>query len=313
MTLRYTVLASGSGGNASLIQTEDAGVLLDAGLGSRTLEARLSAAGRSWECIQAVILTHTHTDHWQDSTLQQLHRRGIPLYCHREHHQALAAFSAAFPRLADAGLLRPFEPGEVFAVAPGLRCRAFPVSHDSGATFGFRFEGQPDLFGNCCALAYVADLGTWDEAVLEHLVEVDLLALEFNHDVGLECESGRMPALIARVLGDEGHLSNDQAAALLREVLRRSTPGRLRYLVQLHLSRDCNRRELAAAAAEAVFAEMQQTCAVHTASQVVPSECFQLGEPAGKVRRPRPRAAAPRRPARPKWPGQPELPGLAGE
>src|SRR5262245_44495934 len=193
MTLRYTVLASGSGGNASLIQTDGCGVLLDAGLGSRALEARLGAVHATWDCVQAVVLTHTHTDHWQDSTLQQLHRRGIPLYCHQEHHQALGSVSAAFPRLALAGLVRPFEPGDAFAIGPSLRCRAFPVRHDSGATFGFRFEGQPDLFGASCALAYVADLGTWDEELLEHLVEVDLLALEFNHDVGLECESGRMP------------------------------------------------------------------------------------------------------------------------
>src|SRR5262249_58433243 len=83
------------------------------------------------------------------------------------------------------------------------------------------------------------------DELADALADVDLLALEFNHDVGLERSSGRSPYLIARVLGEEGHLSNEQAANLLREVLRRSPPGRLRQLVQLHLSRECNRPHLA--------------------------------------------------------------------
>src|SRR5262249_44353543 len=160
--------------------------------------------------------------------------------CHPGHHPGLLAYSAVFPQFRDAGLVRPYQPAEEILLAPGLRCRALPVRHGGGPTFGFRLEGAPDLFGHAPSLGYVADLGTWDGRLAEELADVDLLAVEFNHDVGMECASGRMPALIARVLGDEGHLSNVQAAALVREVLSRSASGRLKHLVQLHLSRDCN-------------------------------------------------------------------------
>jgi hypothetical protein len=141
------------------------------------------------------------------------------------------------------------------------------LRHDSGATFGFRFSGAADLFGGEWSLGYLADLGSWDDRLVEALLDVDLLALEFNHDVELQRSSGRHPMLIARVLGDEGHLSNEQAAELLCETLRRSIVGRLRQLVQLHLSRQCNHPALARAAAQTVLDGRGQSVTIHCASQ----------------------------------------------
>src|SRR5205823_2329054 len=155
-----------------------------------------------------------HSDHWKNLTLAHLLRRQIPLYCHDAHQESLLAYGTAFAALRDAGLVRRYEPGEEIPLAPNLRCRAFPLLHDGGATFGFRFEL------GAAALGYAADLGSWDADVAEALADVDLLALEFNHDVELEYASGRSAYLIARVLGNYGHLSNEQAAGLLREVLR---------------------------------------------------------------------------------------------
>src|SRR5262245_379960 len=248
MALRFTVLASGSGGNATLIEADDFGLLLDAGLGPRLLAGRFADAGASWARVKAVVLTHTHSDHWDEGTLTHLWRKRIPLYCHPEHHPVLDAGSRGFAHLKASNLVRDYESGRDLDLSPKMCCLPLPLRHDGGITFGFRIEGAPDLFGGACALAYAADLGCWDASLAASLADVDLLALEFNHDVGLECASGRSPRLIARVLGDEGHLSNEQAALLLREVLRRSPPNRLRHLVQLHLSRECNRPVLAEAA-----------------------------------------------------------------
>jgi phosphoribosyl 1,2-cyclic phosphodiesterase len=267
MTLRFTVLASGSAGNASIVETDRFGVLLDAGIGPRVLAGRLSAAGLSWQSIHACLLTHTHTDHWNDRTLAHLHRRGIPVYCHAGHHDELLQYSEAFTALRTARCVHGYEANVELILSPALRCRPLPLRHDSGATFGFRFETTTDLFGPSAALGYVADLGCWDADLLANLLDVDLLALEFNHDVELEYRSGRHPRLVSRVLGDDGHLSNEQAATLLHEILRRSAPGRLRHLVQLHLSRDCNRPGLALAAARAVLDGHGTTIVVHTASQ----------------------------------------------
>jgi ribonuclease BN (tRNA processing enzyme) len=272
MALRFTVLASGSGGNASLVEAGGFGVLIDAGLGPRQLASRLAAAGHSWASVHAVLLTHTHSDHWKDRSLAHLHRRRVPLLCHPGHHDTLADYSPGFADLHGAGLVRVFQPDADFDLAPGLRCRALPVRHDGGPTFGFRLEATSAP----AALAYAADLGCWDDGLADALADVDLLAVEFNHDVELERLSGRMPRLIARVLGDDGHLSNAQAAALVRAVLARSPAGRLRHLVQLHLSRDCNRPSLARAAARAALDGHADGVTVHTAEQDRPGAPIHL-------------------------------------
>ena len=281
MTLRFTMLASGSRGNSALVQTDGFGVLIDAGLGPDELEGRLRDAGHRWDHVNAMLLTHTHTDHWNDRTLARLCERGVPLYCSAMHHASLTKNSAAFTRMAEAGLVHGFIEDEEVRLSPGLRMRPVRVRHDAGATFGFRLEGPADLFGQSVAIGYAADLGTWDDRVAEGLADVDLLAVEFNHDLDLERSSKRPAFLIARVLGDEGHLSNDQAAALVRAVLARSTPGRLRHLVQLHLSGECNKPALAKAAGRgAVPAGVR----VHTAEQHRAGRVLRLepsGEPEG--------------------------------
>jgi phosphoribosyl 1,2-cyclic phosphodiesterase len=305
MALRFTMLASGSRGNASLIQAGGFGVLLDAGLGPRQLGDRLRAAGHSWSSVHAMLLTHTHSDHWNDRTLAWLARYRLPLYCHPGHHGILKRYSTAFPQLEALGLIRSFVPDEDFTLAPGLRCRPLPIRHDSGATFGFRLSGQPDLFGRAPAIGYAADLGTWDDDLASDLADVDLLAIEFNHDVALEHASRRPAALIARVLGDEGHLSNTQAAALVRTILERSTAGRLRYLVQLHLSEDCNRPSLARAAAREVLALFSWAPRLHTARQHAPGPMLELEPNSNKRRRTRVRIPSFRRNG-----DHPSLPGF---
>jgi phosphoribosyl 1,2-cyclic phosphodiesterase len=300
--LRYTVLASGSGGNASLIECGGFGVLIDVGLGPRQLASRLVSRGLSWAAVQAVLLTHTHSDHWKDPTLSHLLRRRIALYCHPSHHTVLRTYSALFGAMVSAGLVHSYDPEQPLQLTPDLVCRPFAVRHDGGATFGFRFESARDLLGQSLALAYAADLGSWNEELVQLLSDVDLLAVEFNHDVGMQHASGRTPRLIARVLGDEGHLSNDQAAALLRAILERSTPGRLRYLVQLHLSQECNRPGLARDAARRVLDELRSGAELHTASQDTACSSLSLH-------------AIPQRRSRPPRPGpqpQPWLPGFEG-
>jgi phosphoribosyl 1,2-cyclic phosphodiesterase len=307
MTLRFTVLASGSAGNACVVDADGFGVLLDAGIGPRVLAGRLAAVGLSWQSIHACLLTHTHTDHWNDRTFAHLHRRNIPVYCHPDHHEALLPCSDSFAILRAAGLVRAYDPSAELILSPGLRCRPLPLRHDSGATFGFRFDGATDLYGASRALVYAADLGSWDEDLLEACLDVDLLALEFNHDVELEYASGRQPRLIARVLGDDGHLSNEQAAAFLAEVLRHSSAGRLRHLIQLHLSRECNLPALAQTAAQTVLDEHGTALTIHTAKQDEAGPTLVLGALADE---PRQRYAGPKRVGRGQMDSPLWLPGM---
>lgn len=267
MAIRFAVLGSGSSGNASLLHIDGRGLLIDIGFGPRQLAARLMSIGFKWECVQGVLLTHTHGDHWRERTLAKMHACRIPLYCHADHIARLEWCSNAFSRLQENGLVRTYARNDAFQPVPGFSCRAIEVRHDSGATFGFRVEPTGRLWDNCWSLGYAADLGTWDDQLADAFCDVDCLALEFNHDVNLQRSSGRAPVLIERVLSDEGHLSNEQAAALLSQIVEKSTPGRLRHVVQLHLSRDCNRPSLAAAVLQAALRQSNSPARVHTSQQ----------------------------------------------
>src|SRR5207245_2021759 len=159
-------------------ESDDFGLLIDAGLGPRQLASRFAAVGRSWAAVKAVLLTHTHSDHWKDRTLAHLRDRRIPLFCHPDHERTLKVWSSSYASLVEANLVRHFAAGSEIRLAPGLRVRPFPVRHDGGPTFGFRIEGASDLFGQGTALAYAADLGCWDDTVADWLRDVDLLAVE---------------------------------------------------------------------------------------------------------------------------------------
>ena len=121
--MRFCVLASGSSGNASLLMEGSFGVLLDLGLGPRTLSQRLEDIDASWDHVQAALLTHVHGDHWNENTLRQLFRLKIPLHCHPSHVTELEYQSAAFANLLDNDLIKlymvseTFTPGETVEVA----------------------------------------------------------------------------------------------------------------------------------------------------------------------------------------------------
>lgn len=281
--MRFAVLASGSSGNAAYVEANDFGLLIDIGLGPRQLEDRLVQLGIGWAQVRAVLLTHTHTDHWNDRSFNHLFQREIPLYCHLKHQRVLMKDSPAFADLCASHLVMAYEPGEVFHLTPRFSCLPFSVHHDSGLTVGFRLEGPSDFFGEPAALGYASDLGTWDQELARTLADVDALAVEFNHDIHLQKNSPRSRRLIARNLGNKGHLSNEQAAALIKEVLRLSRPQRLRHIVQLHLSQQCNTPELALGALEKILQTYMEKPQVHTAAQSTPGPDLMLGH----VARPR--------------------------
>ncbi|HEY1379260.1 MAG TPA: MBL fold metallo-hydrolase [Gemmataceae bacterium] len=287
MAARFTALASGSAGNACVIQADGFGVLLDLGLGPRTLAGRMIARGLSWRNVHVALLTHTHGDHWHEATLAHLGRLGLTLFCHGSHADSLSQQSDAFNALHAAGRVKTYEAGRTLDLAPGVAAMPLPVRHDGGETFGFRFEGGHGLFGPGWALGYAADLGCWDKDLARALADVDLLALEFNHDEQMQRTSGKPQYLIRRVLGDEGHLSNRQAQDLLAQVLGESLYTCLRHVVPLHLSRDCNRPELAVTAARTALTGADRPAAVVIAPQQEPGPTLLIGgaAPASRSRR----------------------------
>ena len=271
MTVQFHVLASGSAGNACVLDVGGFGVLIDFGLPPRLLTPRMKQCGIDWDCIHAALLSHTHSDHYQSATLAHFAKLRLPVYCHEEHRTAFNQESRAFMALSAAGLIRHYEPGESLPLHADCQCVPIEVDHDSAKTCGFRLQGRD------WAIGYAADLGCWRPALARHFADVDLLALEFNHDVPMQLHSGRSPLLIRRVLGNSGHLSNEQGAACFAEIMRLSETDRVRHLVQLHLSRDCNRPELAATAALNVLNRLGVEMSIHTTDQEQAGPSITLG------------------------------------
>lgn len=225
------ILGSGSSGNSALLVTEQARVLIDAGLSARKLDQGLRAVGESLAAIDAVFLTHEHGDHSD----------GV---------ESLAKFSrirffanAATARAVQQGLShRPawqvFETGASFAFRD-LRIRSFAVPHDAHDPVGFRFDcgHAGDLFSPSRSLAWVTDLGHAPAHVHEHLRDCEVVAVESNHCPRmLQADLRRPWSTKQRISGRHGHLSNEAARDLLAAIA--SPTWQRVYLT--HLSRECN-------------------------------------------------------------------------
>jgi len=264
VSVRFCVLGSGSRGNAVLVTSPGANVLIDPGFAPAEIERRMKGTGARWERLDAVVLTHTHGDHFKKSCLRPVVELGIPFFCHHDH-AATVREGRYRKRIEESGVLRtyggaPFEVGGEFLFHP------LPLPHDAPPTFGFRIEGA-DGGGRVRRIGYLCDLGHWTETMVAFLQCVDLLALEFNHDEVLQRGSGRHPRLIARVLGAQGHLSNTQAAGLLGRIFETCGGGGPKRIVQMHLSGECNTPELAYRAAMGVVRKRGVSSAVYSSRQ----------------------------------------------
>lgn len=311
MTARFTVLASGSGGNASLLELDGFSLLIDCGLQPRYLTARLQSIGASWARVSAVVLTHTHTDHWKDATLAELRARRIPMYAHPQHYAYIAERAASFATFSAAGLAREYSDGRAIEFTKNLHCLPIRVSHDSVPTYAFRIDGHDDQPpGPAWSLGYASDLGCGSPELIAAFTGVDVLALEYNHDELMERASPRPKFLVDRVLGDMGHLSNKQAAELTATIAGRSGDGFPSHLFQLHLSKDCNKPELAAVAGREALVALNPATEVITARQDVATKTVTLARRPNSGAR---NAARVNRPAPKRRTVQPSLPGFDDE
>src|ERR1700722_3687409 len=130
MPVSFTVLASGSSGNASVLEVDSARVLIDCGIGPRQLADRLRTVGLAWPDISAVILTHTHGDHWRETTFKHFGKYRIPFFCHTHHARCLHREAESFQKLADGGLVRNYKEASPIDFGSGLVGWPIPISHD---------------------------------------------------------------------------------------------------------------------------------------------------------------------------------------
>ena len=230
MTTVHT-LASGSSGNALVLNGSGGRVLVDAGISCRRIAQSLTALGLELRDLDAILITHTHSDHI--SGLQTLLKRtDCPVYA------APAAGRDLLRRLVLlAGRLRDAE--GTFSVRD-CAVTAFPTSHDSPGSCGFRFDTPDGSFG------LLTDSGVVTPEAEAVLPGVALAVLEANHDVET-LRSGPYPYYLKRrILGPEGHLKNEDAAAFAVTLARAGA----REIVLAHLSRENNTPAMALRAAE---------------------------------------------------------------
>ena len=227
MSLEICVLASGSAGNAAILRSPAGIVLIDAGIGPRTLAKRLDGTGVRPTDIAALCLTHLDSDHFSARWALTLRRLNIPIYCHANKVEALASRS---PDLVP--LIRPFNV-DAFSPIDGLTCDPIHFAHDQLGSHGFVVEG----FGY--RIGYATDLGHVPSYFFDRFRDLDCIALEANYDPQMQANSARPLFLKRRIMGGHGHLSNLQALAAIRKLLDRTRrfPD---HIVLLHRSQECN-------------------------------------------------------------------------
>ena len=223
-----TILGSGSGGNCVYLETDETRLLIDAGFSLRQIRQRLATIGRVPENLDAILLTHEHSDHIQGLT-QLGEKLRVPVYCNRLTQEALAdQLGAKFPcRLFATGAC--FELGDILV-------ETFMVPHDAQDPVGFLLKTPAGNIG------VVTDLGHTPRLVLERVRTANVLLLEANHDVQMLQNCPHRPwSLKQRILSRHGHLSNEAAADAAEQIMSAD----LRHLFLGHLSRECNRPDLA--------------------------------------------------------------------
>ena len=236
------MLGSGSGGNAVLVRAGELSLLVDAGLPIDELEQRLAAVRLPLHRLDAIVLTHGHLDHARAAGLLS-RKSGARLYCSQ------SMMSNASVRGARAFHALPGHGAVTLRARHGrdeLALTSIPLPHDAEPTFAFRLEHDGRRAAIC------TDMGEPERGAARGLMDVELLVLEFNHDERMLASGPYTPALKRRVGGPRGHLSNEQAA----EVLRWCAGAKLRTLVLAHLSATNNRPELALASAQRVLTEL---------------------------------------------------------
>lgn len=242
MGIRFRILGSSSKGNAGLLISAEARVLVDAGFSARRLEALLQETGESLEGIDAIFLTHEHSDHAVG--LRGLARRyQIPVFANRDTAEVVQ-------RPLKYGLnWQLFETGTTFRFRD-LEVMSFSIPHDAADPVGFLFQnGEGTLFSPRQSVAWVTDLGYAPKLVEEKIRHADILVLEANYDPQLLDESPRAWSLKQRIKGRHGHLSNQAALKLMDEV----KDARWQQVYLAHLSQECNCPQLV----ETLFAPLR--------------------------------------------------------
>lgn len=220
--MRMAVLGSGSGGNATLLQSGETTLLIDAGLSAKQIKLRMESLGVKVEDLDGVLLTHEHSDHTKGVKVL-LKGHHIPVFVN-------ALTKEFLQHKLEGTRWKVFQNGVEFELGE-CQVRAFPVPHDAQEPVGYVIHSASGKVG------VLTDVGYVTHTVRESLRELDGLFMESNYDEGLlEADMKRPWSIKQRICSRHGHLSNEQAAELYADIACEN----LQHMIIGHLSSDCN-------------------------------------------------------------------------
>lgn len=229
--MRLVSIASGSSGNCVYVGSENTHILVDAGISNKRIELGLNEIGLKGSELNGIVITHEHSDHTKGlGVLARKH--GVPIYGTKETLEEIKGkkYLGEYPL----ELLRPIQPDVDFLIG-NLEVKPFRIDHDAVNPVAYRIQCDKK------SVAVATDMGHYDQYIIDHLQGLDALLVESNHDVNM-LEAGPYPYYLKRrILGEHGHLSNENAGRLLNYILH----DNLKKILLGHLSKENNYEQLA--------------------------------------------------------------------
>lgn len=227
--MRFSVLASGSSGNAIFIENDEYTFLVDAGFSGKKLESLLAGIGRTMDQLDGIFVTHEHSDHIKGLGVVA-RKYGMPIYANEKTWKAMEGLIGNVP--LDQRFQFDMETVQSFG---SLDVESFAVSHDAADPMFYTFHE------NGRKLAIITDTGYVSDRMKGMIRGADAFVFESNHDVSM-LQMGRYPwSVKRRILSDVGHVSNEDAAVAMSEVVEEKETR----IYLSHLSKDNNMKDLA--------------------------------------------------------------------
>ena len=229
--MRMCSIASGSSGNCIYVGSDNSHLLIDTGISKKRIEEGLNKLEIKGDELDGILITHEHSDHIKGLGVFS-RKYEIPIYATPGTIAGIKE-SSSLGKMPE-GLLHPIKADHPFQLGE-LDVHPFAISHDANELSGYRIEQG----GKSVAVA--TDLGKYDDYTVKNLKNLDAILLEANHDIRM-LQVGRYPYYLKqRILGDRGHLSNENAGRLLCRLLH----DNMKAIFLGHLSRENNYEELA--------------------------------------------------------------------
>lgn len=232
--MRMCSIASGSSGNCIYVGTDTTNLLVDCGISGKRIEKGLKECQVDAKALDGILITHEHVDHISGLGVM-VRRYQKPVYATAKTIEAIKnAKNAKNVGDLSKAEFRPVEHGVSFCIGDVEVCPV-PVWHDAADPVAYRLNKEEKSIG------ILTDSGRFDQTIIDNMQGLDALLIEANHDVHM-LQAGSYPYYLKkRILGDQGHLSNEVSGRLLNELLS----DKLQYVILGHLSKENNYPELA--------------------------------------------------------------------